>query len=493
MKLHRSVLVYCKALVLLVAIGLTSCSGDPKERGAKEALSALVQSKKNVSVFGHVSIMNILNKLDYKHIPKANVLISSQLMTWKKAFKLDGPMYFAVEGPYAIDGTPETVYGLIDVTGEDSLLSVVQEMGYAMEKTDDFKYFQENDVTFGVRKNLFIILSKKGDYDGKKAIKEAFAATEGDLSDGKTEEIIETEADAVVGVSLERVYSKEAMSMLSKDKQKELAELVADGFTSTAVKFEKGTMTIESKNMFSDELKDRLFFKDGNGDALKGKMGSGNAYMGVSGNIDMKKLEAFVKDFAPNNSRMMGEAMSPEMSFMMMAAGESFMKELSGNFGFVAVGKPKEGMEFEFNAFVGLKKSDGMLAMQAKTMTMGMPQKNGAYIMDNTAIRFKKDGIYVNSITNAGKGKINLPGFANKFGENTFFAFVDFKKMDMKSFDLPKESKVLEIMESVTIECTRDGSTLVLTAKDKSKNMLKLVSDFYYQTFKDEIDNLSMM
>lgn len=481
--------VFFSALTLF-ALLLTSCGGDAKERNAKDATSALIHQRTGIVGFGHISILGVLNKMNYQKIPKVNVLVGAQLKTWQKAFKLEGPMYFAVEGPFELDGTPETLFAVADITSTEDLKSVTSEMGYAMEKTGDIEYFQENDVTFGVRNKLFILISKKGDYDGKKEIEAAFKATEGDMSEGKTQEIIDTEGDIVLGFSLERLFetANTALNKVSGAKLDELKGLLADGYVSNNVKFENGKITITSKNMFSDELKNKLFFKDNNGNALVKKLGNGSAWMGIAANIDVKKMEKFMTDFSLSDALTNGLPSEAQMMMMMTAGAGKFSEMMTGQFGLVATGNPAAamGMEFEMNAFLGVPASSP-LRSQFDMMSFGQPKQGNAVIMESVAIEPKSDGYYVYSLKNKGQGKLQIPSYASNFGKNTFSMFIAFDKMDMKSLELEDEMKVLEIMESFTVDVTKDGSTMVLTSKNKSSNILKQIGEFYYKTLEEKI------
>lgn len=485
---------------LLVGLGmlfLTACSGS-KKHNAHDATSALVQQNTNIVAFGKASVLDILNKADYKHIPKANILIGAQLQTWKKGFKIDTPIYFAAEAPFEKDGTPATIYALMDVTNKDSLLSVIGEMGYSMETSGEMSWFQENDVTFGVKDQLFILLSKKAPYDGKAILEKAFTDAGGDLSEGKTAEILDMPGDIVTGLSIERLYgtANTSLNKLPQAKQDELKSLVADGFIANTVSFEAGKAVISSKNMFSEALKDRLFFQDNNGKVLVNKLGNGKPWMGVAANIDMQKFEKFVSDFAPEANRKITEQLPDEAGFMLMAlGGNAYSSIFSGQMGMVATGNPKTdlGMIFEFNAFLGLgKKGDSIKQLITENLD-GAPMQGDAYVMDNTAIAARKDGIYIFSANGAKQGgKLEFPAYAKGFGESTFSMFIAFEQMDMKSLELEDEMKVLEIMKYFTATANRDGATITLAAKDGTKNILRSVKDFYLPILQEKIDQMAI-
>jgi hypothetical protein len=471
---------------------LSGCSGDVKERNAQDATSALIQQNKNIIAFGHTSVLDLLNKANYKKIPKVNVLLGAQIATWSKGFQLDNPIYYAIEAPLSIDGTPETVFGLMDVTNSDSLVSVISEMGYEMEEAGDMKYFQENDVTFGVRNKLFIVLSKKAPYDGKAALEKAFKDSEGDLSEGKTQDIIETKGDIVAGLSVERLFETSNTS-LNPAKKDELSKLVADGYIKAVTQFEEGKMTLKVENLISEELKSQLFFDD-NGSGVTSKLSGGKAWMGIATNIDMRKMERFIATYLPEANKKIGEQLPPEASFMLMAMGNTaYSSTFSGQFGLVATGNASSmmGMEFEFNSFLGLgKKSDAIRSLISNAM-VGKPMKGDAYIVDNMAIAPRKDGIYTYALSNMGKGKLIVPNYAKDFGKKTFTMFIAFDQIDIKSLELEEGMKVLEIMESLVVTSDSNGTNVVLTTKSKSGNILKQMADYYVAGMKDRMSDLA--
>ncbi len=485
---------YSIPFFLTAFLFLSACSTKGNERKALDATSALIESNKQIVAFGHVSVLGMLNKANYKAIPKVSTILGGQITTWKKAFDLDSPIYFAVEAPLAEDGTPETVFALLSVTNKDSLLDVVNEMGYSMEKEGDLNYFQENEVTFGVRNNLFIVISKKGKYDGKALIKKTFTDTEGDQSEGKTEEILSEDKDIVTGISLERIVaSSKATLKLPAAKKTELEGLIADGFIQTTIAFEEGKLSVNSTNLFSEELKDRLFFKDNSGEGLIKKLGNEKAWMGISANLDMRKAEKFLSDFAPEANQKITSQMPDGAGLILMALGDKAYSSLfNGQFGLVATGNPAAafGSVFEFNAFLGLgSQSEGIRSLIDEQLSF-FPKKGDAYMMEDIAVAPRKDGVYAYTVNGKNNSKLQLPEYANDFGKNTFSMFIAFDQIDIKSLELEPSQKVMELARSLVVNTNREGTTLVLTLKSNKGNILEQVAQFYVNEFNDQISNL---
>jgi hypothetical protein len=484
-------------LIALVALFvIASCSNDAKKRNAADATSALVQQNKNIVAFGHVSFTELLNKMGYQSIPKANIMISAQMATWKKGFKLNHPLYFAAEAPLAKNGVPSTIYALMDITSSDSLENVFSEMGYSMEKEGEITYFQEDDITFGMRNHLFILISKRAPYDGKALLTKAFQDSEGDLSEGKTQKILAHKADIVTGIALERLYTtaNTSLNTLSDSKKTELTQLVSDGFIQASVNFTNGKAVFETKNLFSNDLKNRLFFKETTGKGLVSKLGGGKPWMGIAANIDVRKMEQLISDFAPEVNRTISNQLPSEAGFMLMALGNNAYSSLfSGQFGLVTTGNAQsaDGLVLEYNAFLGLgSKGDGIRGLLENVLAT-YPKNGDAYVMDNVLLRMKSDGIYASAAQNSTNTKLALPPYANDFGKKTFSAFIAFDQINVESLELGDQFKALELMKSLVITADKNGAKIVLTSKSSQGNILKQIADFYLESMKERINELA--
>lgn len=475
----------------------SSCSSDSKERDAAEATSALIHGNENIVVFGHVGAMNILDNTGYKHIPKVNTILGSVLSNWKKGLEIDKPIYYALEAPFGHDATPETVYAIINIKNQDSLSSIISEMGYDLEKDGDISFHQEDDVTFGIRNKLFIIISKPGDYDGKAKIKETFELTEGDLSEGTANDIVEQSGDIVSGVDVSRLLntSNTELAKLPSDKKEELEGLVENAFIKTVADFKNGEAVIQSTNLFSEELKDKLFFKDKNGNTLVSKLGGGTPWMGIAMNLDLRKGEDFLTNYLPDAKKRLMGGLPNEAKFALLALGENpFSKLFSGQAGAIMNGDPKStmGMELEYSSFLGLGPKGDILQKMVEEQFGAFGTKQGdTYTMGTLRLKSNKQGIFVSS-GSSNFGKLNLPSYVKNFGEDSFSMFIAFEKMDVASMELEDEAKVIEILQYVTINVNRDGSKMVIAAKNKQVNILKQATDFYAKQIMSKIDSMGV-
>lgn len=491
--------IFQLAFVATVGIvTLVGCSGGD-DRDAKTATSALINENKSIVAFGHISVQQLLDKLDYKHLPKAGALLSGELSSWESGVDFSKPVYFAVQAPFALDGSPELTYMLFDVKDKDSLVDKFNGMGYEATESGDIQCFTNGDVGIGIRNTLAIVLIKGGSPDFTSLLKTAFEQTEGDESTGKTGTILANTGDIVTGLNIERLFTtaNTALNRLPADKQKTLNELVADGYIQTVTNFEKGKVTMKASNLFNDKLKDLLFFKEDPQASVVKKLGSGNAWMGMSGNLDVRKMESFLADFAPEGQKKLNGILPGEAAFALAMMGDSpFSKMFSGQFGLVFTGNPGSGMGMipQFNFFLGLGSKGDFINEQASqyAMLMGLQKQGDAFITEGMAIAPRKDGLYGYTLPENKSGSLKIPSFAKDFGKKTFSMFVDFGQINVKSLELEDGMKVLEIMDTFYMTVDREGTDVVMTTKSNSSNILKQVGLFYAKIFEERMNEMSM-
>lgn len=486
------------SFTLLVGIVLiSSCSGKAKDRNAVDATSALVGNNENIVAFGHVALNTILTETGYKSIPKINVLLESIISKWKAGIAIDNPVYYAIEAPFDENGNPKTVYAMLDLNNQDSLKAVLSEMGYSMEKDGDISYFQENDLTFGMRNKLLIFVSRGGEYDGKALIKQAFKATEGDLSSGKAEMILTKKSDLVSGLNIERLFktSNTDLSKLDEKKKKELERLTTDAFTQVTLNFENGKILLESKNLFSDELKDVLFFKDNNGKNILNQLSGGDAWAGFAMNLDLRKAEDFIQNYMPETRKELMQELPEEIRFALLGLGDHPVAKLfSGQLGAVTTGDAKSamGLEFQFSSFLGLGQKGEMVKKIVDEQLTGIAKKEGDTFSVGESLKVKtsNSGIVANSMTQ--EKAANVPSYIKDFGEDSFSFFIAFDKIDIASLELEDEYKVIEILKYLSFHMDREGSQLIIEAKKKDKNILNQILDFYTNSLMEQISGMGI-
>ena len=350
-----------KLIVIALVLGfLASCSDSSVDQNTKEALSSFLNDNDKIVGFGNADLKGILNKSDYKNVPKFGKLLNTEMSTLEKLINMEDPVYYALEGPFDVDGTPETTYAFLSVKNSDSLITELTQRGFDFEEKKEMKYCSDGDVSIGIKGPLAVIISKSGDYNRGKALSKAFKKTEGDVSGGKIDDILDVDGDVVLGMNVESLYktSETDLNNLSDEKKDKLKALVKDSYIQTVMKFEDGAAIIETKNFFSKELRESMFFNSDNKAPIVAKLGQGKPRFGLSVNLDLKKMQNLVNDFSPDAMDELGKAMGGPAQFALMAAGEDGLAGLfDGQFGVVMVGEPDmaEGTIPDFNVFLGLK------------------------------------------------------------------------------------------------------------------------------------------
>ena len=70
--------------IFFISILLFSCGNNSENRSVKEHMSAFLNDNPTIAVFGKVDLNSLLNKADYKSVPKFGNLIESELNELQK-------------------------------------------------------------------------------------------------------------------------------------------------------------------------------------------------------------------------------------------------------------------------------------------------------------------------------------------------------------------------------------------------------------------------
>jgi hypothetical protein len=474
---------------LVLTLVIVSCGGNKDGRPLQDYVSSFLNGNETIVAFGKADLNTILNKTEYKKIPKLGIALDVEIQEFKRSLKLETPVFFAIEGPLAEDGAPKTTYAFFEVTNADSLVGKLKYQGFDMNKEGDIDYFQSGDVSLGVRNNLAILITKKEAFDGKQMLVDAFDKTTNDVSEGKIDELLAAKGDVVLGMSVGNLYktSNTDLSKLSEEKQATLTDMVNDSYVQTALSFEKGKVIIETKNLFTDELKKKLFFnKDATAKVVK-KLGTGTPKLGFAMNLDMKKMQTFIDEYAPTAMSEIGDMLGGEFQMALAMGGKDGLAGLlSGEVGVVMVGNtnPNEGMS-DFNVYVGIGKNGQMFATGAKSMLeIGMAKVD----LDSKGIAAYSNA---NFIPQAGK-RLNVPQGCEVFGKKGITAFINLEGVDLTSFEFEEEAKIIYLVKYVTFEMDENGSKIVIQAKDGKENMLKQAVDVMVEELSGKIGNMAI-
>ncbi|MES2587536.1 MAG: hypothetical protein V4622_01070 [Bacteroidota bacterium] len=474
-------------LALILTVFIVSCSNDTNNRTSSEYLSAYMKDNKNVVLFGKIDIKQILEKADYKNIPKVSVLLVNEMKQFENCVDLSKGIHFAMEGPFEEDGTPSNLLAFAKVKNQDSLVDKITSLGLMMQESGDMKFAQDNDVSIGIKEHLAIFVTKKGNYDGKKALNDAFDKTENDLSSGKTEQILNQKGDILIGVNMQNLYesSNTSLAKLPKNKRKEFEDLINDSYVQSSISFENGQAIFQTKNLFSQALMKRMFFNEDAQATILTKLGKGNARLGLAMNMDMSKMEHFLDDFAPDFKDGITKA-NFQMQMAVATLGDKPLTNLlSGKIGLVMVGDMMRDGSLvpEANIHIGLGNKGKDVSEMLKAF---FPENQGVYGMD---LMLNEKEITLSSGKST-SNKLTIPAFASQFGKKGFTAFINFEGMNLKSMDLDDGAKALYALQYVFIEADNQGSKMIVKGKKANVNILKQIVDVYIEDLENTISGI---
>lgn len=472
--------------VVILAVFLTAC-GSSNSGTAKDAISAFMGENDNIIAFGNADLKNVLSKADYKNIPKLGKLLGTEFTTLEKVIDFSIPLYYAVEGPLDENGNPASTYAFITIKDNEKFIAELTTRGFDVNKSGDLNYSEDGDFAIGIKNNIAIVVVQNKDFDAEKLMIATFEKAEGDLSGGKTDEILAQTGDFVLGMNIASLYnsSNTDLENLSAEKQKSLKELVKDSYIQTVVKFEDGAAIIETTNHFSDQLKSKLFFKSESNAPVLARLGKGNARAGFSVNIDMKKLQALIDEYSPETIDDLAGSMGGPAQFVLATAGSDLSKLFTGEFGIVMLGDlGKNGsMIPAFNIFLGLEKQGKDLGELAAGM-----------VPDVAESKVDADGFKIySSAENASKsGGLKLPSGCENFGKSGINAFVNLEGVNFDDFELEGEANVIRVIKYITFEYNNDGGRIYIKAKEGKENILKQAMKVMVKELESEINNMAI-
>lgn len=471
------------SLFAILTIIIASCSGEDKAepRDIEEYVSAIMKGNDKIIAFGSVSAKGIIDKTDYKSDRMLEAVISKEVNAINELLGIDSPVYFTAEGPIAKNGQPERVLLFIKVKNAEELATYLeQELTYLVEKSGDIQYAEDNEYVISFRNDLAIVIIKRGDYDAKKIVAEVFKKSEGKVSGGKVDEMLKAKGDMVMNLNLEHLYgtSNTDLNKLSADKQKELQKMSKGSYVQAVLKFDKGSMSLESKNYFSKELQDLMFFKSNASSDLSQKLaiGKGKVIGGMSMSVDVKKLEKFYSNYAPNMMDDFSSEEQEEMTgmvdvFKYIGAGNIMSALSNGQIGMLAIEN-----RFDNENVVGIRSFFGSSVEGQKVFSlmrneMKLP-KDGEFNYVDGGIEgiVPLDGASIDLIK--GDMKLKMPKGSENFGKKGLCAFINFNQMERKGMSM-QESMIIKKLDYATLEVDNEGGKLFVKTKNGNENILK--------------------
>jgi hypothetical protein len=478
--------------LLIINVLIFSCSKGLDEWTSKDLLLAYLKDNKNVLAFGKVDIKSILEKTDYRSIPKVNVLLIEEMKQYESALALDQGVYFAIEGSLSQINKNAIGLGFVRVKNADSLANKIGSLGLMMTDVKGMKFVQNNDVSIGIKNQMAIFYTKSGSYDGKVALEKAFKQCEKALITGKPVEILNQEGDILVAINYENILnsSEDMMTNLSKSKIKEIKALMTDSYYYGTISFEKGRAVLEAKSMLSAEMMNRMMMKEDPTASILEKLGKGKARFGIAMNMDVLKYDNFINDFYPEAMNQISQ-LNFQLQMALASLGDKpFSALLNGKLGAVLVGEAISDGSFvpEINFHVGLGNKGKIISEMLGAFTMGQkPNAKGFVSLNGMAVKFSENELTGYSEKTTNYDKLIIPDFAKNFGKKGISGFVDLDGLDLKSLDLDDGAKFIYAIKNIYFEGENEGVKMIISGKNANENMLKQMVDVYVNDIKQKI------
>jgi hypothetical protein len=479
-------------LVFSAILFLASCGSSGNNRDLKDYLSAYLNDNEGVVAFGNANLKTILDKADYSSINKIGNILSSELESFEGVLNLEDPIYYATEGPFSVEGSPESTSLFVEVLDMAELKDRLLEMGYDLEDSKKgFSYGEDGDFCLGLKDNLAVIYIRGGEFDAEEELAKIMDKSQGDVSAGKVKDILDSEGDIISGVSISNLYesSNTDLRKLPEGQKEELSRIFEDGFVQMNCSFDDGAATIKINNLFSQELLDKIFLDTDIDGTVYEKVNSGNghALMGLSVNLDVEKLEEFAKNYAEDalNSSLKEVGLDNGI-FGMFGSGGVLKNVTDGNVALTVLGNPEENT-LAINSYVGASKL-GQMAFMGYEENLDLP-----LALD---YEFKDGGIYgtstVMSDGTEGTEKLPLPVGCENFGKSGISAFINLSEIDVTEFQLEGELKLLEIVKYVTFEFNADGGKIYIKANKGKENILEQAVQSMMDDLMEQINSIKL-
>ncbi len=467
--------------IFAVSLLLIACGKKSTTRPVAESVSSFLNGNTNIISFGAFNLNDVLNKTGYQDEPKIKILVNETFSQLQSSVNLETPVFYAVEGPLK-DNNPAATYLFLEVKNSDSLKTNLVKNGFEVTDNKEFQYVSDGDMCLAFDKNIVTVIIKSGITDEKALLTAVRKRLTGDVSTGYVADILNQKNDFTFGVNLANLYSTSNTDLanLSAEKQKELTDMMANSFISGALNFNNGEMAFKVKNHFSDALKNKLFFLKDSNAKIVSNLGAGAPKAGLSLNLDTKKLQEFLNEYAPNAMDDLTEEIGGPFALAMLAADGDISKLIDGRIGALVFGDANNlmsGLTPDLNFFIGLA---------------GQGKKFGETIKEQLADKFKKveltnAGIAGSSSLDFVGNSVQLPASAANFGKNSVDFFLDLSTVDAASFDLDGGMKFLELLKSVSFTYNSDGGEIIIKTKDNKDNILKQVLQKALQSFEDQL------
>lgn len=484
--------------LLAAILFLSACNSSDKKRSSEAYLKSFLLDNQQAVAFGTVDLFGILEKTRYQQVDKVGAIIGFEKNRLAQSVNTKAPISYAVEGPFDAAGNPASFVAFVEVVNADSLSERLGSSGLFVEEESDFRFAVNGDVTIGFSDHVAAIITRKETYDPVTVLKETFKRLEQDEVGGKVAQLIDRKSDIVAAVHMENLYgtSNTDLNKLDPTKQREVQSLVKDSYTLSSLDFLNGELRMKSAFLFATPLQKRMFFKEGQSDVIS-KLGKGRARFGVSANMDIARMEAFVDDFAPEAKKKFFQS-NGQLQMASMMLGEKPLTQLfSGVLGLVMVGDLlKDGsITPEVNFHLGLGEKGSMISEMASAFFSleGSKVDNGGVTYQGMKFVINDREVTGNTLYAGGSAtSLDIPTVATDFGKGGLVIFADLRGLDAKSFGFRGGQKIIELIRDAHFAMNNSGAELVVRFHDSDQNVLSQVVQLYLKDIEAQVKQFSL-
>jgi hypothetical protein len=279
--------------------------------------------------------------------------------------------------------------------------------------------------------------------------------------------ILNTNSDIVFGISLASPLHvlNDTLSMQNAFK------LLNNSFIQSHIQFNKGNIQLITKNIFSSDLLENSFFKASNG-LWTQELIKGNTSVAYALNIDIVKCLKFIATINPT--------LNEQFSYLQFLKNlpiqnmTDFQKIFDGRMAFMVNEYPNAQNEFgDMRLFLGLGEEGQTLINLYRLFV-----EENDFIFSEVA-----DGVLVSTSQNKDTTKQIIDNRFKEFGKKGFSFFIDFTQFNSKNIPEGINFENISDLKCATFDMDFQGSKLLVSLKDSSKNVLSILSQSIIKSF----------
>lgn len=471
--------------IFLVFLLFTACNKKGEIAIDQAAISFVINEPKVIG-FGKINYKSILDKVEYKSIPKIGNLLSKEIDGVGNCIELETPIYYAVTA-----GNTENdynFYSFIQVKNQDSLVDRFTKMGFFVEDVNEMKLMKDGDVTVGIQSKLAIVMVKKNIVDNKSEMNNLFNIAKKQPEKGSIiEEFFAKKGDISFTSKLESITNtKSVTDQVNPSKKEAFLDLFKNAYTYSSINFESGKISFVSENYFPKNLQNKLFLDGDNGTSFIQELGGGPIKIGFATNINTLKLEQFLDDYLPTVKRNL-IAKNQEAALGLMLLGDNPLTKLFNGKAVIVMGGNPTGMimgfvpDLNFHVGIGDKSAKPLYEIALADKSAKINYSINDYALKGSS----KESISANQVA-------KYPASAANFGKKGISMFIDVNALQIQEFGFSNGLQTLELVDNIQCNVTNQQSVFVIEFKDKKTNVLKQVRDFYIKDLEQLVSKISL-